>query len=216
MNRKRRREDEPALSDSDSDGGDGNAFREVQDRKEAGPAPRADDFIPMGESDPEVAGCSYEPFPEDEWWAKDETDQLTDYCYFCHVYSGPEEKNEFRDRMTEMIKSLCTRMDLRALCQYVARYHRNEVQAYDEEDKECSAATIYRHFTDHEIVPQLLTADFLRTTKRYHHLYKQTAVRKDTQGKPLPPDSEHVKNHLKVMQLASALCTRLSKASDTN
>lgn len=216
---RKRRAEAMALSDSDEDNGSSAAGPGVPHRGQ--PAARADDFIPMGDGDGamDIATCTYEPFPEDEWWTTAEGgggrgDE--DYCYFCQVYSGPDEKNEYRDKMDNMMRTLCTRMDMQVLCQYVARYHRDQVQKYDEEDKQCSAAMIYRHFTDHEIIPQLLQADFLRTTKRYHHQFKKTAVRKDLQGRELPPDPEHVKNHLRVMQAASVLCGKLSKGSDNN
>lgn len=226
--RKRPREAEVSMSDTDEDndnvrsGASGSGSGSAPSRGSGVPRQppnRADDFIPTGDDEAmDVATCTYEPFPEDTWWVDEEsaTSDEQAHCYFCTVYSGSLEVNEWRDKMASMIKTLCVRMDMRMLCEYVARFHQAEVEPYDPDHKEMSSAMVYRHFTDHEILPHLLTADFLRTTKRYHHQYKQTAVRKDMQGRVLPPDPEHVKGHLRVMQMASTFCTKLAKQTDNN
>lgn len=128
------------------------------------------------------------------------------FCYLC--YSAGLVDNPYRTAILTAV-SYAAKMDERCAFEMIRRFY--EFHLRDAIGHAWNTTTIRDHFYIHDPNSALILTNNIRCLVQYCQAFEQTASRVDDSNRPLPPDSTHVADHLKVMKMLEASMTRRDK-----
>jgi hypothetical protein len=119
------------------------------------------------------------------------------YCYLCAKQGAPGA-NPCREQLDAFLTSNLGCMDPSLLCMSAARFYAWRALPYTRQP--WGAADVWRHLTEHTINRRALIVDAMLKLQEYEQRLADTALPQDGEGRPLPPNPDHLKAHLQVLR----------------
>ena len=119
------------------------------------------------------------------------------FCYLC-MKQGAPAANEYREEIEGFLANNLGHMDNSLLCTCIARKY--AWSALQHTRKPWGAADVWRHLTEHVVNRKALLVDSIHKLSAYERQYAACGSVVGFNGRPIPPDPEHVKAHVHVLK----------------